>query len=109
LLIRVAIELAVFLLGDACTGGEVWLSLLLEVLRESHEKGLVSFRVGGCGLGSGGGEATAANDGLGLFAGDSAGGDQGMEGKALVRPPRDSFLPDGSFSAGLCGSATTSA
>ena len=58
LLVSVATELAVFRRGDACVVGIVSLSLL-EELRESHENGLVSFRVGG------GGGAVAVFSGTG--------------------------------------------
>lgn len=68
------------------------LSLSFEVeLRESHEKGLVSFRVGGGGGGCAvdgdefeGGAAMAGSSGPGLLDGEAVGGDQGIAGKALV-------------------------
>jgi hypothetical protein len=51
LLVRVAMELAVFLRG-LCAGGDRVVSFSFDVLfRESQEKGLVSFRVGGPGGG----------------------------------------------------------
>jgi hypothetical protein len=76
----VAIEEAVFrrcpLPGDG-KGGEDTVSLGWEVFRESHEKGLVNFRVVG---GAGGGLlATWAGGGGG-------GGDHGIDGRAPERP-----------------------
>lgn len=76
------------------------LSLSFEVeLRESHEKGLVSFRVGGGGGGCDvegdeleGGAAMAASSGPGLLDGEAVGGDQGIAGKALVMLLRDRVL-----------------
>lgn len=93
----VATELAVFLRVDKCAGGDV-LSLSLEPeLRDSHENGLVSLRVGG---GGGAGWLAAAaveGGGLGLFAGASVFGDQGIEGSALVRPLNDKLFDEGSL------------
>ena len=59
LLVRVAMELAVFLRVEGCGGGEGWISFsfsfsLFVELRDNQEKALESFRVGG---GGGGGES----------------------------------------------------
>lgn len=88
---------------------------LLELLRDSHENGLVSFLVGGgggaateaAGAGAGGGGCIAEAGGLGLRVGDSAGGgDHGIEGRALVMLLSDIVLLGCSFSVGLFGSLT---
>lgn len=98
-------ELAVFLRGELCAGGDGWLSLSLPVeVRESQAKGLVSFRVGGGGFEAVGGGATAGADGTGLLEGDSEDGDHGIEGRALVMLLKDSVLLAMSFSVGLVGS-----
>lgn len=90
MLVNVAIELAVFRRGEATVGGEL-LSLSLDTeFRESHEKGLVSFRLGGGGATGGG--ATDVTEGWGLFAGDSAGGDHGIAGSAFVMLLKDRVL-----------------
>ena len=75
----------------AFVGGDTVLSLSFEVeLRESHEKGLVSFLVGGgggCAVDGDefeGGAAMAGSSEPGLLDGDAVGGDQGIAGKALV-------------------------
>ena len=93
----VATELAVFLRGEGviCTAGGS-----LEELRESHEKGLLNFLPVGAGAGAGvvaGAEAagggTAAGAAGGLLDRESvAGGDHGMDGRALVRPLKDMVL-----------------
>lgn len=78
--------------------------------RDSQAKGLVSFRVGGAGTGAGAvvgkevGTAAAGGDcerGEGFLTGDSltAGGDHGIEGRALVILLSESVL-EGSFSVG---------
>jgi hypothetical protein len=111
LLVNVAMELAVFLRGD---GWAVPVSLSLPVeFRESQENGLVSFRVGGGGAvvefvagGGGGGGATAEVRGFGLRDGESAVGDHGIDGSALVMLLRDIVLLGCSFSTGLLGSLT---
>ena len=100
-------ELAVFLLGEVWDGGETSLSLsLLVEFRDSHEKGLVSFRVrgGGGAAGVGGGEAKADNDGPGLLAGGSGGGGQDIEGSALVILLSDNVFLGSSLLARLWGS-----
>jgi len=88
----VATELAVFLLGEikGITTG-VW---SFEALLESHEKGLVSFRLNGAGASDTGATATGA-----VFVGESicGGGDQGMAGRALVMLLKD-LVFDASFS-----------
>ena len=104
-------ELAVFRRGD---GWAVAVSLSLPVeFRESQENGLVSFRVGGGGAaveavagGGGGGGATAEAREFGLRDGDSAVGDHGIEGRALVMLLRDIVLLGCSFSTGLLVSLT---
>lgn len=96
-----------FLRGEACVGGDDWLSLslLLDAFRDSHEKGLVSFRVGAGGwVTGGGGEAIAAIDGPEVFEGDSVWGDQGMEGRASVMLCRDIFLSGWSLATEFGGS-----
>jgi hypothetical protein len=61
----------------------------------------VSFRAGGGGFcPAAGGEAMAAAAGCGLLFGDSAEGDHGMEGRALVMLLNDMVLLAGSFSIG---------
>lgn len=102
-------ELAVFLRGDGCVVGTSF--SLLKEFRESHEKGPVSFRVGAgvavddvVGGGGGGGGATVVTGGNGLRDGDSAEGDHGIDGRALVMLLRDIVLLGGSFSTGLLGS-----
>ena len=94
-----------FLLPVVWPAGADVLSLsLLAEFRESHVNGLVSFRVGGGGLAvplAAGGGATAFAGGPGLFEGDSAGGDHGIDGRALVMLLSESVLPADSFSDGL--------
>ena len=107
LLVNVAMELAVFLRGDGCVAGTSF--SLLNEFRESQEKGPVSFRAGGGGAvddvaGGGGGGATAEAGGIGLRDGDSAEGDHGIDGRALVMLLRDIVLLGGSFSTGFLGS-----
>ncbi len=100
LLVRVATELAVFLLGDVVGGGVATTSLETE-LRDSQEKGLVSFRegatiVGAVGVavvvvGAGAGAVTVIGAAAvtmgdeGFLVGESfTGGDQGIDGRAFV-------------------------
>jgi hypothetical protein len=97
LLVRVATELAVFLLGEGvgCTAAGS-----LEELRESQEKGLLNFLPVGAGAGAGaratagtGGDGTGAGGAGGLFDRASVGGgDHGMGGSALVRLLNDMVL-----------------
>ncbi len=102
-------ELAVF---RRAVGWVVGRSLsLLEEFRESQENGLVNLRVGGGGAavdkaGAGGG-TTAEWEGFGLREESLGGGDQGMEGRALVMLLRDSFLSCCSLWTGLLGSKET--
>jgi hypothetical protein len=92
LLIKVATELAVFLLGDGAarvTGGS------FDELRESQEKGLLNFLlvVAGAEAGAGAGAWGAAAVAAGLLAGDSfAEGDHGMGGRAFVMLPKERVL-----------------
>jgi hypothetical protein len=90
LLAIVATELAVFLRGDGIGGAELFSLSLLEEFRDSQEKGLVSFRVGGGGLG-----VDCGTGGAGLFKGDSMGGEGAheAEGNALLTLPIDAVLP----------------
>ena len=88
---------------------------LLDELRDSHENGLVSFLPGGgggaaavVGAGAGGGGCMAAVGGLGLRDGDSAGGDHGIDGRALVMLLNEMVLLGCSFSTGLFGSKEVS-
>lgn len=86
-------------------------SFVLVALRESHEKGLVSFRVGGTGCGAGAG---AGAGGEFLFV------DEEAHGKLAANPPRrelcfESGSPDGSAgelgldsSSGLLGGGESS-
>jgi hypothetical protein len=105
LLVRVATELAVFLLGEGvgCTAG----GSLEEELRESQEKGLLNFLPVGAGAGKGVGAGAAAGtggDGAGAAAGglfdrvSVGGGDHGMGGSALVKLLKDMVLV---FSGGV--------
>jgi len=104
LLVRVAIELAVFLLGETTGGGTTG---SFGVLLESQANGLVSFRLtggggtgAGAGGGGGGGTAAGATAG-GLLGGEStAGGDHGIAGRALVMLLKDMVF-DFSFSPWL--------
>lgn len=70
--------------------------------RDSHEKAPVSFRVDGGGCVAAaveGGAIVVVDDAPGLFAGDvPAGGDQGMEGRALAMLLSDKVLGGCSFS-----------
>jgi hypothetical protein len=103
LLVRVAIELAVFLLaeGVCCTAGGSF-----EELRESHENGLLNFLPVDVGAGAGGGAAAAAAAG-GVFDWDSvAGGDHGIGGRAFVILLKDMVLV---FSGGALFSVGKSA
>lgn len=88
LLVSVATELAVFLLGDGAADAEF---CSLDELRESHEKGLLNLRPVEAGAGAGAG---------GLFDQESfAWGDHGMGGRALAMLLRDIVLED-VFSSG---------
>jgi hypothetical protein len=106
LLVRVATELAVFLLGEGvgCTAEGS-----LEELRESQEKGLLNFLPVGAGTGTGAGAGAGAaagkgGDGAGAAAGglfdrvSVGGGDHGMGGSALVKLLKDMVLV---FSGGV--------
>lgn len=89
--------------GEACGGGEVSFSLLV-LFRDSQEKGLVSFLVGGPGGGGRAAEDAACGGGAagttGDLAGDgSAGGDHGMDGRAPVMLLMDIFLGGSGFSS----------
>lgn len=98
LLVRVAIELAVFRLGEIAAGGETAESLD-EFLESQDEKAVVSFRAGGGGavavVEESGGEAIWALDGASFVGG----GDQGMFGRALVMLLKEIVL-DASFDEG---------
>ena len=76
--------------------------------RESQEKGLVSFRLGGWGAkdvaGGSGDGPTVPTEGTGLLDGDSAGGDQGIDGRVLVTLFSNIVLLGWFFSEGLVGS-----
>ena len=102
----VATELAVFLRGEVWEFGALLPSLSLDEPRESHENGLVSFRVGGWKGGwLDGGEGTVAGaTDIGLFDGDSAEGDQGIAGRAFVMLLKEIARPAGSCSETLFAS-----
>lgn len=70
---------------------------------ENQENGAERFRAGGLGAGCGGGAATALFEGPGLFEGDSAEGDQAIDGRAFVMLLRDRVLLAWSFSGGIGG------
>ena len=103
LLVRVAMELAVFRRGEMAGGGEEE-ERSLEGFLESQEKALVSFREGGAAAGAGaaaaagwgGGEAAGGLDEVEVESTDVllvvAGGDHGMEGKAWVMLLREMVL-----------------
>lgn len=90
LLLIVAIEEAVFLrsslLGDGNGGG----ASFEEVLRESHENGLVSFLVGGAGAGRD----------VGFDGGACGGGDHGTVGKEPDSPWRADIADFGGSGGG---------
>lgn len=94
-------ELAVFRRFVVCWVGT---ASLADEFRDSQEKAPVSFLVGGGGCDTvvvGRGAVVAVDDAPGLFAGDvPAGGDQGMEGRALVMLLRDNVLGGCSISVG---------
>jgi len=101
LLLNVAIDEVVFLLSVendvGGKGGEVTESFAADVLRESHEKGLVSVLPGGAGVGS--------FD----IAGAGGGGDHGTEGSAPDKPINEDVKDDaldgrgGFFSGSIAG------
>lgn len=98
-----------FLRGVVPVGGDALVSLsLLVEFRESQEKGLVSFLLGGAGgllsdEEAGGAAAAAAaapaGAGAGLLEGDSAGGDHGIVGNEFVMLLKDNVLLGGSGSS----------
>lgn len=89
-----------FLLGDMAAGGETAIGSLVEFL-DNHENALVSFLVGGGGAAaSTGGEATWLLGSCSFVAG----GDHGIDGRALVMLLKEIVL-DASFSKGLLSSA----
>jgi len=95
LLVRVAMELAVFLLGDMAAGGETAVGSLAEFLVSQEENALVSFLVGG------GGAVEEIGGGIWALVGGVSlvgGGDHGMVGKALVMLVREIVLEAASFS-----------
>lgn len=83
------------------------LSLSLEPeLRDSHENGLVSLRVGGGGAAGWLAAAVVDDGGLGLFEGVSGFGDQGIEGSAFVRPLNDKVFDEDSLGTSSLGESS---
>ncbi len=100
-----AIELAVFRLGEPVLGKTDGATVSLwPEFRESQEKGLVIFRVGG----GGGGGTVVSVGGTGLvLGGDSAfEGDHGMAGREDAMLLRESFFV-GCFSVGCFSTSGT--
>jgi len=74
-------------------GGETLLSFSLLAFRDNQVKAEVSFLVGAAGLDCDPDcIGNADGDGMGLFPGDSAGGDQGIDGRAWVKLLSESVL-----------------